>query len=152
MTKASKGQVPGRRFGCSSLRRSTRPRCGWGRTASPRRRWTSTTCPESSYITKIIHSSTRDYLVRILRFGRTALCCYSVIKVVIGCIPIIKWEEIVVEGSYKKGINYIRWIFYWGSTPATSKRFYLEPELEYVSMFVTYLQMCQKQVSIISVW
>ena len=30
---------------------------------------------------------------------RTALYCYSVIMVVLGCIPFIKWEEMVVEGG-----------------------------------------------------
>ena len=36
------------------------------------------------------------------RLVRTALYCNSVITVVLGCIPFIKWEEMVVEGCLKK--------------------------------------------------
>ena len=43
--------------------------------------------------------STGAYLVRITRLGRTALYYYSLIMVVLGCIPFIKWEEKVVEAS-----------------------------------------------------
>ena len=40
--------------------------------------------------------STGAYVVRITKIGRTALSYYSVIRVVLGCIPFIKWEEMVV--------------------------------------------------------
>ena len=36
----------------------------------------------------------------ITRLCRTALYCFSVIMVVIGSIPFIKWEEMVVEGGF----------------------------------------------------
>ena len=38
----------------------------------------------------------------ITRLDRTALHCYSVITVVIGCIPFFKWAEMVVEGRQEK--------------------------------------------------
>ena len=43
--------------------------------------------------------STGAYVVRIARLDLAALYLYSVITVVIGCIPLIKWEEMVVEGG-----------------------------------------------------
>ena len=48
---------------------------------------------------------TRAYVVRIARLGKTALYCYSVIKVVISCIPFVNWKEMVVEGCYKRERN-----------------------------------------------
>ena len=42
--------------------------------------------------------SNEAYLVRIARLGWPALDCYLVITVVLGYIPFIKWEEMVVEG------------------------------------------------------
>ena len=41
-------------------------------------------------------------LVRVIRLDSTALNCFSVITVGLGFSPFIKWEEIVVEGGYKK--------------------------------------------------
>ena len=52
---------------------------------------------------KVTHCpSTGAYLVRIARLVKTALYCYSVITVVLDCIPFIKWEEMVVESSSKQ--------------------------------------------------
>ena len=34
--------------------------------------------------------------------GRTASCCYSLITVVRGCLPLFKWEEMVVESGIEK--------------------------------------------------
>ena len=45
--------------------------------------------------------STGAYLERIARLGRTAFYCYPVITVVLGCIPFMKWDEMVVEGGQK---------------------------------------------------
>ena len=47
---------------------------------------------------KLKRSSTEAYIARL---GRTALYCYSVIMIGLGCIPFIKWEEMVVGGSQK---------------------------------------------------
>ena len=53
--------------------------------------------------TKVTHCpSTRAYLVRSTKLVRTALYSYSVITVVLGCIPFIKWEEMVEEGRKNK--------------------------------------------------
>ena len=40
-----------------------------------------------------------SYVVRITSLVRTALFCYSVITVVIDCIPFTKWEEMVLGQS-----------------------------------------------------
>ena len=51
---------------------------------------------------KVTHcQSTRAYVVRITRLGRTDLYCYPVIMEVVGCIHFIKWEEMVVWGALK---------------------------------------------------
>ena len=39
--------------------------------------------------------------MRISKLGRTALYYFLVIRVVIGCIPFMKWEDMVVEGGWK---------------------------------------------------
>jgi len=43
--------------------------------------------------------------------GRTALYCYSVITVVIGCIPLFKWEERWMRAALKKlcNLSYASW-------------------------------------------
>ena len=51
----------------------------------------------AKYLKVTYCSSPGAHLVRVNRSGRTALNCFSVITVVIGCIPFIKWEEMVME-------------------------------------------------------
>ena len=46
--------------------------------------------------------STRPQVVMITRRGRTALYCYSVVMVVMDCIPFIKWAEMVAECRLEK--------------------------------------------------
>ena len=57
--------------------------------------------------------STRAYIVRITKLGRTALYYYSVIMVVIGFIPFIKWEETVVEKKHNLVLSIIRSFSNW---------------------------------------
>ena len=46
------------------------------------------------------------WVVMITRLGRTALYSYSVILLVIGCIPFFKREEMVVEGGAENNNYY----------------------------------------------
>ena len=45
--------------------------------------------------------------VSITRLVRTAMHCYLVITVVLGCIAFIDWEELVAEGGLKNDLHYI---------------------------------------------
>ena len=43
----------------------------------------------------------KHFFAGITRIGQITLFCNSVFTVAIGCIPFIKWEEMVVEGVKK---------------------------------------------------
>ena len=51
-------------------------------------------------------------VVMITRLGRTALYCYSVITIVMGCIPFFKQVEMEVEGRTRKKRPKTCWIIF----------------------------------------